>query len=356
MHRIYWIGFSILTAGLLFWVWSPQDIQVIEAVNHGSGTAQTVDMNADERLSHIPDRLKSNMQITPLEKVSSLPIEKLENRSDKTELHQAIISENKQFKRYPPENVRFESSHQDPVSQRYAVDERSTANSDQTFGLTIWSNQKFYLQEDDVQIFAVVQNKDGQRIQTQIDAQLIFNNQTIAALQLEYINTDGLYTTNIRLSDITNTTPTPGIYKVLVHTPKENITDAITFTISQPDIQLTGEFKERINDEGHLEFQMEVQVERENNFYFQASLYSTTNTPVGTTQASHRLAKGKHWIPLTYAGLLIRDSGESGPYQLKQVSLAKVTMPMQRAPAIYPEFETAAYGLDEFSDAQFERP
>jgi hypothetical protein len=133
---------------------------------------------------------------------------------------------------------------------------------------------------------------------------------------------------------------------------KNDITDAITFTLSQPDIELTGNYKEFINSNGDLIIEAQVKINANAHFYIQASLYSSGSIPIGVTQLSQPLTKGKHWLPLSFSGLMIQDSEESGPYVLKQVSVAKVTMPMQRGPLLEPNFITESYGLSEFSQKQ----
>ena len=46
---------------------------------------------------------------------------------------------------------------------------------------------------------------------------------------------------------------------------------------------------------------------------------------------------------------MIQDAQENGPYVLQQVSLAKVTMPMQRAPLLENQYTTSSYRLEEFA-------
>lgn len=360
MSRYHWAFVGFISIGLIIAISTTSDIKVIESEMNPTATKisnTTPNISTPKSTQVVPNTQSTSKQTTAAEQNSQLinPIDRLMARSQKTELHQSVISEHKNFKRYPPENHRFETPEQDPVTQRYAVDERSTINEDHTFGLTIWSDQKFYLQGDSVNVYAYVQNKDGQKLQAEYEAFLVFNNQTLAPVDFIDEDKDGTYQGVIDLSQIQSGTFQPGIYKVLITTPQHNITDAITFTLSQPDIGLTGDMRDFVSEEGHLTIEIEVEVSSSQPFYFQASLYSVTGVPIGVTQASHTLAPGKHWVPLTYSGLMVRDSNESGPYVLQQVSLAKVTMPMQRAPALYPEYQTEPYGLDEFSNTPYEQ-
>ena len=93
-----------------------------------------------------------------------------------------------------------------------------------------------------------------------------------------------------------------------------------------------------------------MNVSANSHFYIQASLYSSTNVAIGITQFSQQLTTGSHWVPLSFSGLMIQDANEAGPYVLKNVSVAKVTMPMQRGPLVEPDFQTDSYALDEFGN------
>lgn len=357
MNRYLWLAISFVSIGALFAALSPAKVKLIESEQ--SGLAETRPTPVESSIHSMRKDLKVEVQgeksPSYKESIQAIsPIDRLNTREHKTELHRSLLKEHKSFKRYPPENVRFETPSQDPVSQRYAIDERSTLNADQTYGLTIWSERKYYLQGETVHFFAFIQNPDGNKVSTQLQSSLIYNNKQIKPVSLTDEDGDGIYQGTINLADIEHHAYQPGIYKVLIQASKQNLADALTFTLSQPDIQLTGEIRDYITAQGHLNIEVEIEATQNNRFYFQASLYGLNGTPIGVTQASHTLTSGKHWIPLTYAGLMIRDSNEMGPYILKQISLAKLTMPMQRAPALFPEYQTKDYDLEDFSNLAFE--
>jgi len=278
------------------------------------------------------------------------PIERIRKMSNKTELQVALLDDHDNFTRYPPENRRITSAAQDPITQRYAIDERTTLNEDQSVGLTVWSDKKFYLEDDTVIVHAFIQDAEGKKITTEFQTEIISDLGKHGALKLIDDNNDQIYTAQLKLSDSSRNIDKPGIYKVLIQNKEHEILDGITFTLSKPDIALTYNFREKITASGDLLIEAEVDVSQNNRFYIQASLYSSTHVPVGVTQSTQELTSGKHWIPLQFAGLMIQDAQENGPYVLQQVSLAKVTMPMQRAPLVNPGFQTDAYRLDEFSN------
>jgi len=283
------------------------------------------------------------------------PIERIRQISDKNGLQQALVNEHDKFKRYPPQNNRIEEAKKDPISQRYAVDERSTQNEDKTFGITIWSDEKFYLANGTVKVFAFLQDANGQKMDGAFSAQLLnTQHQKIMDINLQDEDNDQVYQASIELSSVKAMNGQTGIYKVVIENSQHRIKEALTFTLSKPDISLTGNYHDNITGDGNLLIEAEVEVTSQNRFYVQASLYSATNVPIGITEFAGDLTPGKHWVPLTYAGLMIQDAQETGPYVLEQVSVAKVTMPMQRAPLLKPDYQTESYGLDEFSNSPYE--
>ncbi|MGR6871553.1 DUF4785 family immunoglobulin-like domain-containing protein [Pseudomonas sp. HK3] len=277
-------------------------------------------------------------------------IARIKEQQERTQLQDSLISDHEQFKRYPEGNAAIPDVDHDPVLQRYEVDERTTMNEDKSMGLTIWSDKKFYLKTDTVTVFAFVQNNEGKKLSTNFNAELLdIRQQKIAKLAFTSTG-DNTYQTSINLADFSSTQLSAGIYKVLINDPKHKLIDAVTFTLTQPDIELTGEFKERIDNDGQLIIEVQVLIGSSSQYYVQASLYSATEVPIGVTQTSIQLSAGLHWLPLSFAGVMIKDAGENGPYVLKNVSLAKVTIPMMRAPLVEPGFTTQSYGLDEFKN------
>jgi hypothetical protein len=277
------------------------------------------------------------------------PIERIKRLTDKSDLQLALLEDYATYQRYPPENRRFTSPHQDPITQRYAIDERTTLSEDKDYGLTIWSDKKYYLTTDQVLIYAYVVDGEGTKVSAKLTADVEAFRQRIGQLQLSDEDGDLTYESTIDLASTTLNIQEPGIYKVIIRDEAHDILDALTFTLSEPDIELTGNYRDKLTPAGDLLIEAQVDVAKSNKFYVQASLYSSTNVPIGVTQYTQELSSGKHWIPLEFAGLMIRDAQESGPYLLQQVSLAKVTMPMQRAPVDQPGYQTDAYALDEFS-------
>lgn len=280
------------------------------------------------------------------------PIHRIQAIQNKSELHQSILNDHEQFSRYAEYNQVFDKADQDPVVKRYEIEERTTQSTEDESSLTIWSDKKYYLPGDQATIFASLRNAQNEAIPSNFIGQLIFNEKVnLQTLQFSDQNQDGVYENTLSLSSTAEQTLNAGLYKVLIVNNKNKLSDALTFILSEPEIKLTGSFKDNLTKTGELLIQAEVAVSAKNRFYFQASLYSANQLPIGATQQALELPSGTHWVNLVFDGRMIRDSGESGPFLLKNISLAKVTVPMQRAPLDSAEYFTQDYALNQFNSS-----
>ena len=267
--------------------------------------------------------------------------------SDTTDFRNYLQEDQQRFHRYPPNNRQFQTEEQDPVRQRYAVDERVTFNQEKTVSLTLWSDQKFYQKSDPINLYAKVLDAKGNPLQANLQANIYNHGQVGKPVSFQSDRQDGFYSAGVQISDLGGHQSHLGIYKVLVSSPEYQIKDAITFTITKPNIELTEYFRDSLTAEGNLLIEAQVDVSDNARFYFQASLYTQDGKPIGVTENSLMLTAGKHWVPLQYHRQMILDAAQNGPFILKRISLAKATMPMQRAPEARIEYRTNNYHLEE---------
>ncbi|MCO1335394.1 hypothetical protein MO867_13735 [Microbulbifer sp. OS29] len=272
----------------------------------------------------------------------------------KTELHESLLSDLARFHRYPPENRAIKSLDQDPISQTFAVDERTT-QSEEGDSLTLWTDQKFYLRGDEVRVFAYRANSDGDRVSADLTALLVYEDQQVVG-SLNFADSDGdlIYEVLLPAGAYQGQVLEEGIFKVIVDTDIDGLRDAAAFTLSEDTGSYTGALRDSITAEGNLLVEAEVEIVRGGRYYFQGSLYNDEQSPIGTSQYAVELAAGKHWIPLEFYGLLIRDAGQDGPYLVKQLSIARVTVPLARNSAFEPDYYTERYSLDQFTDIPYQ--
>jgi len=289
-----------------------------------------------------------------VEKTKNPPsyIDRINAMEETNSFHQRLLKDHENQNRYSQYNQKIPSIERDPIERSYELDVRTVANENGDASLTIWTDQKYYLRGDEVIIYATLQDARGVRIPTTFAGQLLFNEtENLQQFQFSDLDQDGVYEYRLTMRQTNDQLMPAGVYKILIVNNTNEMVDAVTFILSEPELALTGNFQDAIDSQGSLLIQAEVEVRLKHRFYFQASLYSSTNDPIGVTQYSGELVPGLHWVPLLFDGLMIRDVDEPGPFLLKSISMAKVTLPMQRAPLIYPEYYTSGYSLDQFRNS-----
>jgi hypothetical protein len=128
------------------------------------------------------------------------------------------------------------------------------------------------------------------------------------------------------------------------------------FLLSVPDSRLTGRFREEAVG-GSLFIEAEVEVERPGRFHLEGSLFSSDGTGIVWAQTAAELDEGRHWMPLEFYGLAIRESGIDGPYVLASAALSTTSeMPNQKNEVLYNAYTTTRYSATQFSDEPFDDP
>lgn len=307
---------------------------------HDSATTTNKNLVIDE-----PEQTTTETNLSPIDRIRAI--------QEKTALHESLLKDHDQFTRYPSNNRRFDSLENDPTQKRYLVDERTTLNEDKTLALTAWTSEKFYLMDDTVHIYVTLQDDQQNPINTKFAGHLIYNERdNLESYDFSDTNQDGIYELMIPVTNEKKPLQA-GIYKLLIVNAHNDMMESVAFVISEPQAKLTGNYRDRINAEGHLLIEVELEVLEANRYYLEGSLYSSTNDAIGQSSFAENLEKGTHWLPLTFFGLLIQDAGEPGPYVLKHLSLTRVVMPMQRVPLTTPDYHTDNYTLDQFSNQRY---
>jgi len=280
-------------------------------------------------------------------------IEQIRAIKDKTALHEAVLKDHDTFTRYPSDNVRFERAERDPVTMTYQPQERTTLSEDELSSLTAWTDKKYLNQGQSVSIYSRLDEQGQQGLTNKLIGDVFFHErQHMQSLTFSDLDGDGVYSATIP-AEATESWP-PGIYKGLIISSYKELSESVSFVISPPAIKLTGEYKERINGQGALAFDIEIETMEAARYYVRSSLYSSTNFPIGNAQYSGALGAGRHWIPLRFAGRMFHDAGESGPYEINTVELAIAGVPMLRMPPAPASFYTDSYSLDQFSERTYQ--
>lgn len=118
---------------------------------------------------------------------------------------------------------------------------------------------------------------------------------------------------------------------------------------NQPYAHLTGNFRDRL-DNGDLLIEAEVSVQHAAEFRLNGSLYGALDLQqIAWAEATAKLPAGTSWLPLKFAGLILREQQVDGAYLLRFVALTTHTAdaeagmrPLQNA------YTTQPYSADAF--------
>jgi len=125
-----------------------------------------------------------------------------------------------------------------------------------------------------------------------------------------------------------------------------------------PRAKLTGHWKDEVRD-GSLYVSAELEVEAAGQFTLMAQLVGPAREPIALTRAMARLDTGTQWMTMRVYGKAIRDSGVSGPYEVRNVLLTRDMNERgdyDPGPTVLSAHHTAAYRLTDFSDAPYVEP
>ena len=128
------------------------------------------------------------------------------------------------------------------------------------------------------------------------------------------------------------------------------------FLYSNPAGHLTGRYRDELRD-GSLVIAAEVDVARSGRLHLAGTLYSMQGEPIGTAQAAAELQPGRHWIELSFYGLIFHDRKVAGPYRLGTVALATTGgMPGALNDLVENAHVTRAWRIDQMTAKPFGNP
>lgn len=132
---------------------------------------------------------------------------------------------------------------------------------------------------------------------------------------------------------------------------------ATSFLYSNPHAHLTGNYRDAVVD-GSLAIDAEVEVTTAGRFHLEGSLYSADGSQsIAWAQNAVDLPPGRHWIALSYYGLILREKLIDGPYLLRYVALSTTTqMPNAKNRLVENAYVTGAHRVAAFTDQPFNDP
>lgn len=128
------------------------------------------------------------------------------------------------------------------------------------------------------------------------------------------------------------------------------------FLYSNPGARLTGRYNDELR-EGSLVISAEVEVRESGRFHLAGTLYSMAGEPIGTAQAAAELTSGRHWIDLSFYGLIFHDRRVAGPYRLGTLALSTTTrMPNALNDLVENVYVTRPHRLEQLTNRPFNEP
>lgn len=128
------------------------------------------------------------------------------------------------------------------------------------------------------------------------------------------------------------------------------------FLYSNPAAHLTGRYRDEVRD-GNLVIQAEVDVARSGRFHLAGTLHTLKGEPLGTAQSGIELEPGKHWIELSFYGLMFHDRKVAGPYRLGTLAFSTTGgMPNALNDLVENAYVTRAWSLRQMKSTPFNNP
>ena len=128
------------------------------------------------------------------------------------------------------------------------------------------------------------------------------------------------------------------------------------FLYSDPSAHLTGRYRDTLRD-GNLVISAEVEVAETGRFHLGGTLYTPAGEPIGFAQAAANLEPGRHWLELSFYGLMFHERQAAGPYRLGTLALSTTTrMPNALNDLVEDAYTTRPYRMGQMRETSFERP
>lgn len=125
------------------------------------------------------------------------------------------------------------------------------------------------------------------------------------------------------------------------------------FVYGKPAAKLTGRYRDELRD-GNVVISAEVEVTEAGRFHLAGTVHSLKGEPIGTAQSAVELAPGRHWIDLSFYGLMFHDRQVAGPFRLGSLALATTTrMPNALNDLVENVHVTRAYRLAKLNAKAF---
>lgn len=277
----------------------------------------------------------------------------------------ATAQEYRELARYPESSRALKEGEVDPVkAKRLATRQSMRGPGGALPALAVWASAVGYQHPEPVDLFAQLEMAAASGLTVQQLAGEISNASGDLVTAFTYRDDgqgadqragDGVYSARVALPVGTE----PDFAESLQVTATARLTDGDLrqavggFVYGKPAAKLTGRYRDDLRD-GNVVISAEVEVTESGRFHLAGTVHSLKGEPIGTAQSAVELAPGRHWIDLSFYGLMFHDRQVAGPFRLGSLALATTTrMPNALNDLVENAHVTRAYRLAKLNGKAF---
>lgn len=267
--------------------------------------------------------------------------------------------------RYPPHVRALAAGSEDPiVAERTPSPITVAPGEGDRASLTVWPARVAFVAPAPIDLYAELHDLTGKSLAGDIAGDVVAEDGTLITtvrffddgLGPDHAAGDGRYSTRVDLPPrLTHDRAESYLVRISGAARNDRGTRHATtgFQRSWPGARLTGRYRDRLVH-GDLSLGAEVQVTRPGRYHLTATLVAVDGSPIGMAQTAAHLAPGSHWLELEYYGLVFRDRGVRGPYQVAAITLTDASaMPNALGDVQRNVHITRAYALRRFTHRPF---
>jgi hypothetical protein len=263
-------------------------------------------------------------------------------------------AEYRQLARYPESSRVLPPGAADPVREKRMPTKQTVRGPEGTPSLSVWASKVSVEVGKPVDLFAELSSPGKPALPLEVTGE-VANADGIVA-QVSYHDdgkapdvkaADGIWSARLALpAGLEPESAESYMVRVQARLLDGDVRNAAGgFLYSNPAAHLTGRYRDAVVN-GNLVIQAQVDVRAAGRFHLAGTLYTLKGEPVGTAQAAASLEPGRHWIDLSFYGLMFRDRNVAGPYRLGSLAFSTTTrMPNALNDLVENAYVTRPYNL-----------
>lgn len=274
----------------------------------------------------------------------------------------------RQEARYPGHSWVLPAESSDPIVDERVPSKLTVTSPDKAISsqLTIWSQQVTFEFPQPVDLYASLSGLDRSLSKGDLTGEIVTQDGRVLG-SFSYLDNgwgadetagDGIYSARVQfLSDLEPNLADAYMVRVRADLGEGQALHGVNgFLYSRPWARLTGNYRENLVD-GDLVVSAEIEVSQPGRFHLMGTLHTTVGQPIGVAQAAIELDWGRHWVDLSFFGLMFHDRNVAGPFRLGTLALTTTGgMPNAKSAVVQDALVTKPYGLSQLRSQPFGDP